>query len=173
MQSGVGTMWVFPRLPWAKDAGFCTWNGNILCDWFERLIISLTSDVLLIESFTSFSVKVPGHWGYSQVLLLCWFCFTNIIAQAAVKARDLRVLKESREALVWRASWLRNIPLQWGLLVVLVCHWTLHHELHMCICIYVSYLWKTEMFIYKYGALIFVKHFFSICWNRKLASSIL
>lgn len=25
--------------------------------------------------------------------------------------------------------------------------------------IYVPYLWKTEMFIYKYGTLIFVKHF--------------
>lgn len=58
-------------------------NGNILWDWFERLIISLTSDVLLIESFTSFCVIAPGLSGYSQVLLLCWFCVTDVIAQAA------------------------------------------------------------------------------------------
>lgn len=57
-------------------------NGNVLWNWLERLIISLTSDVLLIESFTSFSVIAPGHSGFSQFLLLCCICVTDIIVKA-------------------------------------------------------------------------------------------
>jgi len=38
---------------------------------------------------------------------------------------------------------------------------------------YVPYMWKIEMFIYKFGTIIFVKHSFSLCWNKKLTASVL
>lgn len=49
---------------------------------------------------------------------------------------EVWVFKESREeALVWRTSWLWNIPLRWGLLVGLLCHWWTHFIMS-CICAY-------------------------------------
>lgn len=129
-------MLVFPHLSWTKDAGFCMCNGNILGNWFERLIISLTSAVLLIESFTSFSVIAPGHSGFSRVPLLCLLLSHWPNCTGCLWRPEVWVFKESREeALVWRTSWLWNIPLHWGLLVGLLCHWWTHFIMS-CICAY-------------------------------------
>lgn len=159
--------------------------ASILWNWYERLIISLTSDALLIESSTSFSVIAAGSAVRSLrlfmspptlLLLYYWHNCTGCLRSPEVWECLRRAEKKPyifKGILTLKHSSSMSPPCWPPVSLVNLgkasSSWAVYVHMH----IYVSYLWKTEIFIYKYGTLIFVKHLFSICWNRKLAASVL